>query len=485
MEVPTDTMVVSNHQHLRNDIFLPFQQRWMQDRSLIRLGEKSRQIGWTWMNAAEDALNGLSSDNKANTYFQAGDSEAAKAYIDDVRFWCEELGKTIDPYTDTWHDYETGLDYTVYTIRFPNGTKVEGMSSNPRRLRGRRGNVKLDEFAFHDNPQELLKAATPVTTWGYQLSIWSTHNGIKSIFNNLCQMAQRIAEGKKRRSDMNISFHRVTLLDAVADGLAKRVNQITSQDMTDVEFIDHCRGKCLTEDDYQQEYMYNPSSEVSSWITYNLFDSCVIADGKCGTRTDDLGVYLLEVAEHTRDATAVYAGVDFGRTHDRFVHWTIAQYGDVYKTAGILSWQDRKWAENKQSISKLMELQRQPHRVKMITYMCLDATGMGSEPAEWAEETYPYRAEGITFTQPSKHDMAVKVKNVFDDKQIQVPFDELIRDDFHSITKTISANGKPRFAGERTADGHADHFWALGLALKAADASPSQARAVTITEGDY
>ncbi|MGP1664861.1 MAG: hypothetical protein ACTS5I_02890, partial [Rhodanobacter sp.] len=29
-------------------IFLPFQSRWINDTSRLKLGEKSRQIGWSW-----------------------------------------------------------------------------------------------------------------------------------------------------------------------------------------------------------------------------------------------------------------------------------------------------------------------------------------------------------------------------------------------------------------------------------------------------
>jgi phage FluMu gp28-like protein len=36
------------------------------------------------------------------------------------------------------------------------------------------------------------------------------------------------------------------------------------------------------------------------------------------------------------------------------------------------------------------------------------------------------------------------------------------------VTKQTTAAGNIRFTAERTPDGHADHFWALGLAVHAA-----------------
>jgi hypothetical protein len=39
------------------------------------------------------------------------------------------------------------------------------------------------------------------------------------------------------------------------------------------------------------------------------------------------------------------------------------------------------------------------------------------------------------------------------------------------VTKQVSAAGNIRFTAERTPDGHADRFWALGLAIHAATGS--------------
>ncbi|OJT95189.1 MAG: hypothetical protein BGN83_07550 [Rhizobium sp. 63-7] len=45
-----------------------------------------------------------------------------------------------------------------------------------------------------------------------------------------------------------------------------------------------------------------------------------------------------------------------------------------------------------------------------------------------------------------------------------------IRADLRSVTKQVTAAGNIRFTAERTPDGHADHFWALALAIHAAGA---------------
>ena len=46
--------------------------------------------------------------------------------------------------------------------------------------------------------------------------------------------------------------------------------------------------------------------------------------------------------------------------------------------------------------------------------------------------------------------------------------DATLAEDLHSIRKIPTPSGNMRYAGERTADGHADRFWALALCNEAA-----------------
>ncbi len=59
---------------------------------------------------------------------------------------------------------DKGFKYNNYVTEFPDGSRVNCMSSNPRRFRSKGGDVVLDEFAWHDQPGEMLDAAMPVTT---------------------------------------------------------------------------------------------------------------------------------------------------------------------------------------------------------------------------------------------------------------------------------------------------------------------------------
>jgi len=103
----------------------------------------------------------------------------------------------------------------AYRIQFASGHKIVALSSRPSNLRGKQGRAVIDEAAFHDNLPELLKAALAFTMWGGRVHVISTHNGAENPFN---EMVNDIRAGRRP-----FSLHRVTLDDAIADGLYHRI----------------------------------------------------------------------------------------------------------------------------------------------------------------------------------------------------------------------------------------------------------------------
>ncbi|EOK7169926.1 hypothetical protein WHA40_RS27875, partial [Escherichia coli] len=120
----------------------------------------------------------------------------------------------------TFWDRDKKEEILTYMIRFPNsGFKIQALSSRPSNLRGLQGDVVIDEAAFHESLDELLKAAMALTMWGARVRIISTHNGVDNLFNQYIQEAR---EGRK-----DYSVHRITLDDAIADGLYRRICYVT------------------------------------------------------------------------------------------------------------------------------------------------------------------------------------------------------------------------------------------------------------------
>lgn len=103
----------------------------------------------------------------------------------------------------------------IFRVRFTTGKEVAGLSSRPASLRGKDGNVVIDESAFLLDFAENRKAAQAMLIWGRQVRYISTHNGIDNEFNRV------VEEVKSDR--LNYSHHKTTFKEAIAQGLYERI----------------------------------------------------------------------------------------------------------------------------------------------------------------------------------------------------------------------------------------------------------------------
>ena len=151
--------------------------RWLNDNSKSKkIWEKSRRIGATYVQSYEDVRDCVYKRVPA-VWFSSADESAAREYIDYCKQWATLFNIAAKDLGEQVLDKEK--DIKAYVIQFSNGTKIHALSSNPKGFRSKGGKVVLDEFAFHNSPEELWKAARPCITWGYPLRILSTHNGQK------------------------------------------------------------------------------------------------------------------------------------------------------------------------------------------------------------------------------------------------------------------------------------------------------------------
>jgi phage FluMu gp28-like protein len=162
----------------------------------------------------------------------------------------------------------------------------------------------------------------------------------------------------------------------------------------------------------------------------------------------------------------IYLGVDIGRKKDLTVIVVLEKLGDVYWVRGIIRMRGRKFAEQRAVIDEL-------YRKFQVRRHCQDATGLGMQMAEELTTSYgTSRVEAVTFNMAVKEDLAVRTRRNFEDKTIRIPEDRALRSAIHNIRRIATAGGHFRFDAERSEAGHSDEFWALALALMAADGTP-------------
>ena len=161
-------------------------------------------------------------------------------------------------------------------------------------------------------------------------------------------------------------------------------------------------------------------------------------------------------------------GYDVARRVHLSVFWVLELVGDVAWTREVIELKGAKFADQDAELKRLVDCFN-PYRI------AIDQTGMGEKQVEDAQRLFgSHRVEGVLMTGPARLEVASALKRRHEDKTIRIPASEKIRRDFRSIKRAPGSTGGPRLvADESDTDGHADRFWAAGLACAAAEMTPA------------
>jgi phage FluMu gp28-like protein len=440
----------------KDTLLLPFQEKWVKDRSRLKIAEKSRQIGWTWCSAyrlvREKSLKAARND----AWISSRDDIQARLFLEDCKGFANVLQIAAQDLGETVID-EKG--HSAHVLKMATGLRINSMSSNPDAQAGKRGDRVLDEFALHPDPRKLYAIAYPGITWGGSLEVFSTHRGSGNFFNKI------IREIREKNNPMGWSLHRVTLQDALEQGfLVKLQSKLPTgderQEMDEAAYFDFIRKGCVDEESFLQEFMCVPADDASAFIPYELIDGCTYPAGEDWE-------YSLDQARACQNG--LYAGIDIGRVRDLTSLIVVEKVGGMNLIRKRIDLQAMMFSTQESVLYPWIELCRRT---------CIDKTGLGMQFAERAGQRFgTSRVEGVTFSGPVKEDLAYPVRSAFEDKTIRIPFgDDALVADLRKIRKETTASGNIRFVADGDKDGHADRFWALGLALHAGktNAGPAQ-----------
>lgn len=423
---------------MRGDYFLPYQAKWIEDLSRLKIVEKSRRIGMTYAQAYEDAVDAARETGGMDVWFSSADDSAAREYIRYCEHWVDLLAVAARHLGEVVIDSKN--DIKAYTIEFSNGKRINALSSNPKAFRSKGGKLVLDEFAFHAQPEELWKAAIPVITWGYPVRVLSTYNGKGNRYYRMVQDA--------RKAGSKWSLHTITIRDAVRDGLADRIVGRSLSAAERAGWLDDLRDQAGDEETWQQEYICTPVDEATAWLSWDLITS---AENALAGRPE------------AYQGGPCYVGNDIGRRRDLAVIWVLEMVGDILWTREVVRMRGAKFAEQDAELDRVMDHYD-------VRRLCMDQTGMGEKPVEDAQTRYGiHRVEGVLFTGPVKQHLATTGKQRFEDRRLRTPDDKAIRESHHAVRKVTTAAGNPRFDADRSEVGHADEFWAHMLAIHAAE----------------
>ena len=432
-----------------DSLFLPYQERWIVDRTRLKLMEKSRQIGVSWGTAYACVERTAEAGARWDQWVSSRDDLQARLFIEDCKMWAGVLRLAAEDLGERVIDEEKKI--SAYVLHFASGKRIHSMSSNPDAQAGKRGGRVLDEFALHPDPRKLWTIAYPGITWGGNMEVISTHRGSANFFNQL------IREIKEHRNPKGISHHRVTLEDALNDGFLYKLQQSLPetderQEMDEAAYFDHIKAGCADEESFQQEYMCLPADDNAAFLEYDLIAACEYGSGE---------KWEIDYPPEGRwGGGPLYAGLDIGRKKDLTVLWILEQLGGVLYTRKVIALKNMSKPDQEKNLWPWLET---------VSRCCIDYTGLGIGWGDDAQRRFgQYRIETVTFTPHVKEALAYPVRGKMEDRRILIPYDRTIRADLRSVTKETTTAGNIRFTAERTQDGHADRFWALALAVHAA-----------------
>lgn len=441
---------------------LGYQQRWVADQAQLKIAEKSRRVGLTWAEAADNVLT-ASGDGGSNVFYISATQDMALEYIEACALWARAFDMAAGQIEEgIFLDGEKEIK--TYRIDFPkSGHRILALSSRPANLRGKQGLVVIDEAAFAQDLAGLIKAAMAMLMWGDKVHIISTHNGDDSRF---AELINEVRSGKRPGS-----VHRITFADAVADGLFRRVclrkNKPWTKEAEDAWVAD---VRSYYGDDADEELDVIPARGGGTYLPLALIEARMVLPGvvvPVVRQRWPVEFSLLpepirnaEVAAWCQEHLApVLARLDIERRHG--FGEDFARIGDLTTITALEEGKDMvrrprlvvelggcPFAQQRQILAFIV------NRLPRFFHGALDASGNGAELAEYAADTWGHsRIDQIKLSDMFYLEQMPRFKAALEDATLDaLPRDDQHRDDLRALKKI---NGVPKLgkAKTQTADG--------------------------------
>ncbi|HYC03703.1 MAG TPA: terminase family protein [Azospirillaceae bacterium] len=414
---------------------LPYQRRWLLDRSRFKIGMFARQTGKTFTTTLEivdDCFRAMAEGRRARwVILSRGERQAREAMEEGVRRHAAAYGVALEALDYPWE----GTSHRALEAVMPGGSRITALPANPDTARGFSANVFLDEFAFHRDAAEIWKALFPVVSAGWKLRVTSTPNGKGNKFHELVT-----------GDDPAWSRHRVDIHQAVADGLPRDVAQL--------------RAGLNDPDAWAQEYELQWLDEASAWLPWALITDAEHADAG---------------RPELYQGGPCFVGNDIARHRHLWVAWVWERVGDVLWTREVVELAGASFAEQDSALDRIMARYR-------VSRLAMDRTGMGEKPVEDAARRYgAARVEGVHLSGSRPLDIATAAKAAFERRALRIPEEAAaIRADLHALRKVTGPTGHPRIVTPEQGGTHADRAWAALLGIAAASDGGQEAAGVTV-----
>lgn len=442
------------------EIFLPYQKKWLEDRSDLKIIEKNRRCGISWTDSADSVLDAAPAEGWSNTYYMSFNKDNCRQYIEDAGEWAKKLGYAVSEIEEKEEPLLEDPDKSITTFRitFSSGAEIMGLPGVSRSLRSKQGNVVIDEAAFFDDLESVLQAAKALTIWGGRLRIISTHNGEDNPFNLLIK---DIRSGK----ETEWSLHRITFREAVSQGLFKRICLTQGKkwsEEAEKEFVE--RLYRIYRENPDEELDVIPRASGGRYFNRGLLDLCSsdaevpIARLECsdsflhkgdGYKNREIEKFFNQEVRPTLGILEgqIFFGADIGRSGDLSLFWFSEEVSKTSLACRLIV------------EAKNCPFGCQEHLSNLITDFlkergtfggaCYDKRGIGMQLAESLELRHPGAVLGIMETNAWYAEFIPTTKSLMEDLDFSIPCDDVIKADFGIVTLK---NGIPLIPPVKLAD---------------------------------
>jgi phage FluMu gp28-like protein len=481
------------------NVLLPYQARWHEDKSAIRLARKARRVGFSWGAMASESVVEAATSKTAggmDQHYMGYNQAMAAEFIGDCAFFAKAIGTAFSE-IDVWRDVvvveNERRDVLRYKIMLASGFRIEALSSNPYNWRGKQGHARIDEAAFHDNLREVVKGALAFRMWGGRVDIVSTFNGENNDFTELCR---DVEAGK-----LPWSMHTVTFDDALGDGFFRRVCLIKDKPWSEEAETDYraeIRADYPDAEDAAEELDCIPKRGTGAYFTRMIIEQCwdeslpvishtrpseFVTDQARIAKTDAwIKDVLLPVIQALPKDRRTALGRDFGRSGDLSVDWVLQEdENGIWRTAFIL--EQRNIPFDVQLHISLFILRNLP----LLQKAFFDARGNGQSHAETAmQEIGAQFVECVMLSTSWYAEWFPKYRAAYEAREIRVPKSEDIVQDHRLV---VLRDGRPavsaaKVKGSDGKDRHGDTAVAGVLAYAAACGDGTQPAAGATADPD-
>jgi phage FluMu gp28-like protein len=431
-------------------LLLPYQLNWVQDAARFKAGVWSRQTGKDFSSADEVVADCHATPR--NTWVIGAPSERQSLEtLQKCKEWVEAYGLAITDALEQNESSHPGALLKSSSIVLENDSRIIAVPGRPDTVRGFSANLLLTEFAFFEDDEATWRAVLPSITNPLRgglkkVRVISTPNGKQGRFFKIVdENLLNPVVGRK----LSWSVHKVTIHDAVRLGLPVDIEQLR-------EGMDDPEG-------FAQEFECEFIDSSNVLLPYDII---ALAESAEAQEFADPAFF------DTRGGNPVVCGIDFGRTNDPTICWTMEKVGDVLWTREVLALK---------GVSTPDQFDILKRRIARASRVCFDYTGPGiglgddfvspkrGNFGQWKPEAHEFgKVELCTFTAQFKRQLFPKLRQAFSAPvRVRVPISKEVREDLHAM-RQIVRGGEYTYSAPRTAEGHSDRCTALALAVRAA-----------------